>query len=257
MKESICEYLIWRLFYSIITMDLEGLGQADNQGSDAENSQGEGANNEVNLAGGNRVDQKKKKEKQRRPVKVVRLEDLTNRETGIKSLYLNVKKNEPKLTKKALINPEKALEDYLTLVKEWAFNVAPKYEFGYFMDRTQTLGHKREFTEELSLLRKFHKGDLIYDTEEKEYRENTAETRRVLITEEGPQVMSGYKNEYVRPTVDDYDPAADPDRVLETFISKEDLEYNIKKKTVKQNDENRGSPSVEHNPGMDIEYGTG
>lgn len=233
-------------------MDLEGLGQTSNHGSDAENSQAE-EQAEVNLAGGNRIDQKKKKEKQRRPVKVVKLDDLTNRETGIKNLYDNIKKNEPRLTKKSLMNPDKALEDYLTLIKEWAFNVAPKYEFSYFMDRTQALGHKREFTEELSQLRKYHKGDLIYDAEEKQYRENTAETRRVLITEDGPKVMGRDVDDFVRPTIDEYDPAEDPDRALETFVRKEDIDYPIKKKTVKMNEEGKASPAVNQQSEMDVE----
>lgn len=231
-------------------MDLEATDRKS-QGSDAEAGIEDDEDREVNLAG-NRLDDKKKKEKKRRPVKTLKLEDFTNRETGMKALYDTFKKSEAKLTKKAQTQPEKALEDYLSLVKEWAFNVAPKYEFTYFMDRCQTYGHKREVTDELNKLRKYHKGELAYDAATKEYVEATSQNRRVLITAEEPRPAKMYQDEQKRTVkVQDYDPTADPDRALESFPDKDGLEYAIKKK-VKVNEENTSSPSVKGSR-MDVE----
>lgn len=241
---------------TILGMDLERLADQSDHDNDQEGSRDEERRDEINLAGGNRVDDKKKKEKQRRPVKVIKLDDLINRETGLRAFYETVKKNELKLTKKAQINPDKALEDYLALVKGWAFSVAPKYEFNYFMDRCQTFGHKKEFTEELNHLRKYHKGEVIYNPETRGYEPNDGAQRRVLITTEGPVVERDFQDEIRRESRAEYDPTTDPERNLESFVPKESLEYSIKKKEVKRNESGKGSPSVGHSNQMDVETPT-
>lgn len=232
-------------------MDIERIDQGS-QGSGGEDNHEDDDEREINLAG-NRVDDKKKKEKKRRPVKTLKLEDLTNRENGMKALYDSLRKNEAKLTKKAQAQPEKALEDYLSLVKEWAFNVAPKYEFSYFMDRCQTYGHKREFTEELNKLRKYHKGELVFDAEKKDYVEASAQNKRVLITTAEPREGKEYQDEPKKPKLaSDYDPNTDPDRALESFPDREALEYSIKKK-VKVNNDSISSPSAKLSNSMNEE----
>lgn len=234
-------------------MDLERVDLRSNGGNDPDVDLIGDEDAEVNLVGGNRVDDKNKKEKKRRPVKTLKIEDLLNRETGMKALYDTIRKNEPKLTKKAQTQPEKALEDYLSTIKEWAFSVAPKYEFNYFIDRCQTYGHKREFTEELNKLRKCHKGELIFNPETKDYEEATRQNRRVLITAEEPRPGKEYVDEPRRVLLSsDYDPLRDPDRALETFVDRDDLEYSIKKKA-KVNSEGMDSPSVKVDHSMNIE----
>lgn len=223
-------------------MDIERL-DTGSQGNDREDQDQE-EENEVLLAG-NRLDDKNKKEKKRRPVKNFKLEDLTNRETGIKALYDTMKKNEHKLTKKAQTQPEKALEDYLSLVKEWAFNVAPKYEFSFFMDRCQAFGHKKEFTEELKNLRKYHKGELAYDDEKKDYIEASSHRNRVIVPAANTHREDREYQDEPKKLIPskEYDPANDPDRALETFPDQEDLNYSIKKKVKMNPDDGSVSPA--------------
>jgi hypothetical protein len=197
---------------------------------------------------------KKKAEKQRKPVKILRPEDFSNPETGLRLLYKEIRKKNDKLCKLAEIQPEKALQEYMSSVKEWAFSVAPKYDFDYFIDRAQTLGKKKELGEELKTMRRYHRGEIDYDKENKQYVPRLDPNQPYkLVLEEGqkpiPQEVLVSKPAASIEAAADYDPANDPDRGLDTLIDKSDLDYSIKKK-VKLNE---GSAKSSTKKGMDIE----
>ena len=110
-----------------------------------------------------------KPKKPRRPLKVLRIQDLTDKTKGLRMLYDAMSERSQKLEAKAQLQPDKALKDYVSLIKEWAFNLAPKYEFGYMMERTQALGRKKEISEEMENLRLYHQGRLVYNSETQLY----------------------------------------------------------------------------------------
>ena len=207
---------------------------------------------EVNLVRQTR-DTKKAKEKQRKPVKVLRVEDLVDREKGLRMLYDAVKKEEPKLHKKAATLPDKALQDYVELVQDWAFNLAPKYEISYFFDRTQTLGRKKEVVEELEKLRKYHKKELTYNPDRKDYELADNGPRRQVLTIDGPVVDTTRGIDEAGLAADDYDQLREEDRGFEYLPTKDDIDYDIKKK-VKLNP--GASPSVKdsYHEKMDEEF---
>lgn len=193
----------------------------------------------------------KKKEKKRRPVKVLRVEDYIEKTSGLRLLYEEVKKKKEKICKKGEVNPEKALQDYMLMVKEWSFNLAPKYEFDYFMDRTQALGKKKEVVSEMQALREYHKGRLVYNAASKQYEEPREGGGRQMLVVDDIEEREPPKDE---------PPAANPPRVYEGFegyesviqdedrqlmerlIDQEDLDYKIKKvvKTREEEEEEGG-----------------
>ena len=182
-------------------------------------------------------EEKKKEVKPRKPVKVLRAEDLMDGETGFRLLYKEMLKKNERLCKLAEMQPERALQDYMSTVKEWAFSVAPKYEFDYFVDRVQTLGRKKEVVDEMNILRRYHKGELIYDKKEKKYMPRILDTEaRINFEPEREKVTPNNKmgiiGEPAVPRRDEYyDPAKDPEREPEGFVDAELLaQYSIKKK---------------------------
>ena len=187
----------------------------------------------------------KKNEKKRKPVKTIKMEDYLNKEVGLKLLYDEMKKKADKIAKKAELKPDEALKDYIHMIKEWSFNLAPKYEFDYFMDRTQALGKKKEVVTEMQQLREYHKGRVTLNPLTKQFEE-TAFHARPTLTVDAPLKRqpedSGPEAAQVK-QVPDYNPAEDTDRAFERHITEEDLGYKIKK-TVKMNHEADAGPPV-------------
>lgn len=198
-----------------------------------------------------------KVKKPRRPLKVIRVQDFTDKDKGLRILYDAMAEKAQKLESRAQLQPDKSLKDYVSLIKEWAFNMAPKYEFDYMMERTRALGRKSEIQEELSNLRLYHQGKLVYNTENQLYQPasssdpaNTiikaAKARPVekakpqkpqlrLTADQGPVAVSrprqrrdGQKenHEPVPYTLGSMEPE---DEVFNNYADEEDLAYPIKK----------------------------
>jgi hypothetical protein len=53
--------------------------------------------------------------------------------------------------------------------KDWGYNLAPKLQFDYFMEKVQKLGKDNLVQEELHKLRLFHKKELGYDRNAKAF----------------------------------------------------------------------------------------
>jgi len=191
----------------------------------------------------------KKNEKKRKPIKTIKMEDYLNKDIGLKLLYDEMKKKADKISKKAELKPDEALKDYILMIKEWSFNLAPKYEFDYFMDRTQVLGKKKEVVTEMQQLREYHKGRMTLNPLTKLFEE-TAYQNRPTLTVDPPQKRQadtlGQADAPQKPLAD-YNPAVDQDRAFERHITEEDLDYKIRK-TVKTNQQ--AEPSRPAAPGQ-------
>lgn len=81
-------------------------------------------------------------------------ETLTNKEKGLKRLY------EESLKLNVKGNPEDDLKRLMNLYKEWHFQLAPKFEFSYFIQKCQILGQKAPIRAFMSRIRNVHRGEL-------------------------------------------------------------------------------------------------
>lgn len=177
----------------------------------------------------------KKNERKRKPVKFIKMEDYQNKEIGLKLLYDEMKKKADKISKKAEMKPDEALKDYILMIKEWSFNLAPKYEFDYFMDRTQVLGKKKEIVTELQQLREYHKGRMALNPLTKQFEEATFQNRPTLTLDAPPRrPAQDPEQPPAQKQLADYNPVEDIERAFERHITEDDLDYKIKK-TVKPN----------------------
>lgn len=111
----------------------------------------------------------KKSTKPRKLMKVLREEHLTNKNDGLCQLYFDLKRKKEKILKSSVVDPSKAMGQYLACVREWSYNLNPKYEQGYFLDKVRTLGKTNTVSMELGSLRKVHTGKLEIDVENQDY----------------------------------------------------------------------------------------
>jgi len=87
---------------------------------------------------------------------------LLNNEKGLKKLY------EESLKFQVSENPAQNLNNLIKLYSEWHFNLAPKFEFGFFLQKCQSLGQKPAIRSFMSKLRQVHKGETTWEQIEAE-----------------------------------------------------------------------------------------
>ena len=105
---------------------------------------------------------KKKKVINRKPVPKVDAHTLLNPEKGLSKLYLDSLNKQEKLSEKAQLQPVKALGDLMSITKEWAFQLNPRFDFEFFLEKCHRLGKSKDFTPYLSKFRDIHTGDMTF-----------------------------------------------------------------------------------------------
>ena len=93
------------------------------------------------------------KPKNRKPLKTLKAGDLTNEDIGISALHNLMTKYQKDMVKKSKINPIQAMGRFLKIAKEWSFQLNPKYDNAYLLERIVKLGTNDKVRHHLNILR--------------------------------------------------------------------------------------------------------
>jgi hypothetical protein len=201
-------------------MEDERKGQRGGENTDKLSEEEDKSAGEEDGAGDPTVKEKKKKAVNRKPVKTFRAAELVEKERGLMLLYQEMRRVGEREAKRAETLPDQALGNYMKAFKDWGYNLAPKLQFDFFMEKVQKLGKEAPVQEELHKLRLLHKHELGYDAASKAF------VSRAAGSEGG--LAAGRAGE--RPQAREYNAGEDAERAMDGLVNEGDLDYQIKKR---------------------------
>lgn len=99
------------------------------------------------------VEQVNNKPKNRKALNTLKMQNLTNPNTGLSSLYNLTTKFKSDIIAKSKVNPVSGMTRFLKIAREWAFQLNPKYEHEYLLERIAKLGTESEIRDHMNTLR--------------------------------------------------------------------------------------------------------
>jgi hypothetical protein len=83
----------------------------------------------------------------------LKVQNLTNPNTGLSSFYNLTTKFKSDIIAKSKLNPVTGMTRFLKIAKEWSFQLNPKYEHEYLLERIAKLGTEQEVRDHMNTLR--------------------------------------------------------------------------------------------------------